>query len=235
MATDLVTIATTAVLSQFLGPSAKHLGEQALERGKQIGTKAVAYLTAVGREPQPVEPKVLLPLVQAASLETDETLTEKWAALLANAADPLSERNVTPVYGDILRQLTSQEVKVLNMLFVEASPEFHNPSPPNKDRQDDQRLFIKSWVTSHMLNPGLSYTIKIRNEGKAAYTMQERIEYDRLDAMIDNFLRQQILILAKSAPLKDKPSNSDLEPKKNKVFFTSLGYDFMLAVTPPTP
>jgi hypothetical protein len=51
VATDLVTIATTAVLSQFLGPSAKHFGELMLERGRQVGSKAVAYLAAIVREP----------------------------------------------------------------------------------------------------------------------------------------------------------------------------------------
>lgn len=60
MAADLVIIATTAVLSQFLGPRAKHFGELMLERGKQIGSKAVAMLAAIGRELQAVEPKVLL-------------------------------------------------------------------------------------------------------------------------------------------------------------------------------
>lgn len=58
------------------------------EKTKSFGARATAHLAAVGREPQPVEPKLLLPLVQAASLETNEALAEKWAALLANAADP---------------------------------------------------------------------------------------------------------------------------------------------------
>jgi hypothetical protein len=100
MATDLVTIATTAVLSQFLGPSAKHLGEQ-----------------AVGREPKPVEPKVLLPLVQAASLESDPVLAEKWAALLANAADPAKRIAMHPSYADVLRQLSPLDAQVLQFIY----------------------------------------------------------------------------------------------------------------------
>lgn len=85
---DLVTIATTADLTQFVGPMFKHLGEQALERTKHVASTAAAQLKAAGREPQPIEPKLLLSLVHATSLETDETLAKKWAALLANAADP---------------------------------------------------------------------------------------------------------------------------------------------------
>lgn len=124
MATDLVTIATTAVLSQFLGPSAKHLGEQLLERGKRVGAKAAAMLTAVGREPQAVEPKVLLPLVQAASLETDASLSDKWAALLANAADPAQRVAVQPGFAEVLRQLTPTDARVLEAAY------FSKMAPP---------------------------------------------------------------------------------------------------------
>jgi hypothetical protein len=120
MAADLVTIATTAVLTQFLGPSAKHLGEQALERGKQVAAKATTLLAQVGREAQPVEPKLLLPLIQAASLETDPTMTEKWAALLANAADPAQQMQIHPSYIDVLRQMTSADAQVLSFIYSEA-------------------------------------------------------------------------------------------------------------------
>lgn len=117
MAADLVTIATTAVLSQFLGPSAKHFGEMMLERGKQVGSKAVSLLAAVGREPQAIEPKVLLPLVQAAALETNETLSNKWAALLANAADPIQRVAVQPGFTEALRQLMPVDAQILAWVY----------------------------------------------------------------------------------------------------------------------
>lgn len=106
-----------AFLGKFVGPAAEHLGKLALERAQQLGAKAEAMLTAVGREPQPVEPKLLLPLVQAASLETDEVLADKWAALLANAADPAQERPVHPGFVEMLRQLTPTDATVLTRLY----------------------------------------------------------------------------------------------------------------------
>jgi hypothetical protein len=118
MAADLVTIATTAALTQFVGPAFKHLGEQALEQAKQVASKAVDLLGAVGREPQPVEPKLLLPLVQAASLETDEALADKWAALLANAADPAQKVQVQPGFVGAMRELTSADALILNRLYL---------------------------------------------------------------------------------------------------------------------
>jgi hypothetical protein len=168
----------------------------------------------------------LVPLLEAASLQDDPTLAEKWAALLANAADPLSRLDITPVYADILRQLSSQEVKVLDMLFNEAQP-----CNINLDS-----YLIKSWTTGKMLNPGLIYQVKMRQQGHIAYSAREGTELDRLKTMIDNFLRQQIIILAKGMPPKDdRASASEFEPEMNKIFFTSLGYDFMKAVTAPAP
>jgi hypothetical protein len=73
----------------------------------------------VGREPQPVEPKILLPLVQAASLEADETLVEKWAALLANAADPTQKAKVQPSFVEAVRQLTPADAQLLEFIYAE--------------------------------------------------------------------------------------------------------------------
>lgn len=120
---DLVTIAVTAALTQFVGPGFKHLGEQALERAKQVAGKATSLLGAVGREPQPVEPKLLLPLVQGAGLETDPAITELWAALLANAADPAQRITVQVGFIDVLRQLQPADTLVLNRLYLYPSAE----------------------------------------------------------------------------------------------------------------
>lgn len=122
MTTDLITLAEGAVLSQFLGPFGKAFGEAALKRAQQLGEQAVNHLKNVGRAPQPVEPKVLLPLVQGAVLETDEGLAAKWAALLANAADPAQQVQVQPAFVEILRQLMPADTLVLNRLYFPPGP-----------------------------------------------------------------------------------------------------------------
>lgn len=51
--------------------------------------KAKAFLEAKGIEPQRVLPKVVAPLLEAGSLEGDDEMKARWAALLASAAsDP---------------------------------------------------------------------------------------------------------------------------------------------------
>jgi hypothetical protein len=116
--TTLLTTAGGAYLGKFVGPAAEAMGKAAWERAQQVGAKATALLTTVGREPQPVEPKLLVPLVQAAALESDPTLAEKWAALLANAADPAQRVAVQSGFIEVLRQLTPDEAQVLTMLYA---------------------------------------------------------------------------------------------------------------------
>lgn len=138
MAADLVTIIETVAVTQFLTPGAKSLGEVALERGQRLATAAVQLLKNVGREPQPVEPKLLVPLVQAAALETDETLSDKWAALLANAADPAQQVAVQPGFVEVLRQLTPTDALVLDALGY--------PPGSRRDRVPSGRLMLKQFA-----------------------------------------------------------------------------------------
>lgn len=60
---------------------------------------------------------MLLPLVQAAALEAEETLSAKWAALLANASDPAKLVDVTPAFVEVMRQLTPLDTLILNRLY----------------------------------------------------------------------------------------------------------------------
>ena len=83
--------------------------------------RAADFLRARGREPRRVPDNVLLPLLEAGSLEEDESLAEKWSALLANATDPAAEA-VPPAFPEILRQLSSDDARLLDhMVHVPAT------------------------------------------------------------------------------------------------------------------
>ena len=83
-------------------------------------TKAQHLLAATGREPQSIEPKLMVPLVNAARLEADDTLVDKWAALLANAVDSAQRIQVQPAFVEVLRQLTPTDALVLQKLYFPA-------------------------------------------------------------------------------------------------------------------
>jgi hypothetical protein len=130
--TTLLTATGGAFLGKFVGPAAEQLGKAAWERAQQLGQQAHNLLTAVGREPQPVEPKLLVPLVQAAALETDESLADKWAALLANAADPARRVAVQPGFAGVLRELTPVEAQILERIYANVTAgTFHAGAEPD--------------------------------------------------------------------------------------------------------
>lgn len=76
--------------------------------------KAQQYLNKKGIDPGIVPLKILHPLLQSASLEEDGNMQEKWAALLANAADPKKSNDIHLSYIEILKQLSPIEAKILD-------------------------------------------------------------------------------------------------------------------------
>lgn len=81
-------------------------------RMTNIAAKAAARLQKLGRQPGPADLKVLIPALEAGSLEDDEEMADRWAALLANAADPQGS-GVEPGFPDVLRQLSSSDARLL--------------------------------------------------------------------------------------------------------------------------
>ena len=64
-----------------------------------------------------VPPTVALPLLQAGLLEDDDELQDVWANLLANAGDADSGVEVRRSFVSILRDLGSQEVAMLELIY----------------------------------------------------------------------------------------------------------------------
>ena len=100
-----------AIISELLEPVKdvveKVTGPCATEIGQYLGDKVRAYrvqnqlklfrkvrATAVAEGIQlgPVAPRVLFPILEGASIEDDEDLQTRWAALLTNASDPETTR-----------------------------------------------------------------------------------------------------------------------------------------------
>lgn len=68
-------------------------------------------------EPGSVPLRILIPIIENASNEEDDTLQDIWANLLANAANPERSGNVRPTFPAILKELTAQDVQFLDALF----------------------------------------------------------------------------------------------------------------------
>lgn len=68
-------------------------------------------------EPRVIPDAIWMPIVEEASRQDDESIQDKWAAMLANAADPRRENPISPVYPSMLRDLTAREVRFLDDLY----------------------------------------------------------------------------------------------------------------------
>lgn len=107
--------------SQYLGDNVRYWR---FKNQVNILTKASQYLDKKGLSPSQVELKVLVPLLESCSLETDERLQDMWANLLANAASSENRFNSYSIYVELLKGLSTNEAHLLMWMFERVRPEF---------------------------------------------------------------------------------------------------------------
>lgn len=109
---------------KILGPASSEAGEILADNVKfirwkntlKILEKAQKEMEIRGIQPKEVPLKILLPILEGASLESeDENLQDKWANLLTSAASGNSSR---PSYPKILSELVQSEAQILDYLYA---------------------------------------------------------------------------------------------------------------------
>jgi hypothetical protein len=113
-------------LKRASGPAADEIGEWMRDKihvfrmanAVSAVSKAQEKLALKGREPQEVPLRTLLPLLEGASLEDDPFLSDKWAALLASAADASHQRRVLPSFPHILENLSPTDARMLELMYA---------------------------------------------------------------------------------------------------------------------
>jgi hypothetical protein len=117
-------IAAALGLTEFgkrvIGPSMDEIGERLRGRLKRLFDKAEPMVVNAGITPDAVEAvplKLLLPILEGASVEEDETLHDMWAALLANAASGEYINKVRPGFVAILKQMAPDEAFLLSRIY----------------------------------------------------------------------------------------------------------------------
>lgn len=110
-------------LSTVLGPASAEVGELFADNIRfvrwkntiRIVEKAQKEMEARGIQPKEVPLKTLFPILEGASLESDnENLQSKWANLLTSAASGHSSR---PSYPKILSEIVYHEAIILDYLY----------------------------------------------------------------------------------------------------------------------
>jgi hypothetical protein len=97
---------------------ADHIRLRRFKSQLKILGKAQEYAEKAGFDPEVVNMNVLVPLLEAGSLEEDEAMADRWAALLANASSNKSDApGVPPSFPEVLRQLAPKDAAVLDAIF----------------------------------------------------------------------------------------------------------------------
>jgi hypothetical protein len=129
MADDLTEIAKQTLepvgdlVKRIAGPLADEIGESLAVVARpyrimlsvKMFQKTQRMLKEAGISPHAVPPRLFLPILENASIQDDEDLHTRWAALLANAA--ASPNVVHPSYIEILKQLAPEDAILLDKLY----------------------------------------------------------------------------------------------------------------------
>lgn len=106
-------------LEQGMGIFEDRLRYMRWERQVRLMQRAQDFLNLVGL-PAPtraVPLKLLIPIMQGASLEENDDLQDRWAALLVNAANADFGNEIRRSYVTILEQLTPLDAQILDVLY----------------------------------------------------------------------------------------------------------------------
>ncbi len=106
-----------------------HLRELRIRNLDKTSRKTEELLRERGVEdPEPIGPKALLPALEAASEEIDETLQDMWATLLANAMDPDRDVSLQRIFIDALKQFEPIDARILSAYLEVGAGNAHSPN-----------------------------------------------------------------------------------------------------------
>lgn len=112
-------------LSALLGPSVAETGQlladkvrfRRLKNQVSILRKAEALLSEAAMKPNSVALKTLVPLLEAASLEEEDSIQDLWAGLLANATEGTGNCALHSICIQVLSTISPDEAKALRRMY----------------------------------------------------------------------------------------------------------------------
>jgi hypothetical protein len=102
-----------AILGEIVHEFGNELRQRRQSRTVRLLQRTQEFLTVEAETAKQIEMKLLVPLLENGSLEEDDGLQDRWAALLART----STGTRIPGAVEILKQLTSDEVELLQLCY----------------------------------------------------------------------------------------------------------------------
>jgi hypothetical protein len=183
----------------------------------------------------------VLPLLQDASLQSNDELQERWAALLESTVT--ESRSVLPSFGSTLSQLTAQEARFVSDLWAAVTKPQLLPhkllSPSGK--------YFSFQLMMHVFAAGLSEHLSVYHGRKhlkgrlSAEQLEGIAKLDKLYLIAQDI--ERLGVIGTSTQLVSGPSNwVETDSKEVEIpgdpilnerkFFTPYGESFIKAVTP---
>jgi hypothetical protein len=214
----------TGLIGKLLTPMADAAGQGiaaslqawAKKRGELAGKtviEAANLLHNAAIEPQPVPGRILMPILEASSLEEDEQLRSRWSALLANAASTGPSNKIIPAFAEILRQLMPIHAEILDWMFSLKT-----------------QAIVTSWPD--VARSDIEHRFHLSPEDYALLIMDmERLQLIEPRRDINTMEREPAIDVGQLVHLVVDRWNSRV--KYDSVSLTTLGIRFMQACTPP--
>jgi abortive infection alpha-like protein len=209
-------------LERLLGPLAEEVGQGlrasvgtwALKRKIRFAQQAQRMIAGAGFTPAAVPPKILFRVVENASLEDDDLLQDRWAALLANAANP---RKYFDVVGfiELLRQLSPREGHFLQYIYdsVTYEPAFYDVVDEPDSLGTEEEL-IRNFAAA--------------NESEPTHEMN-----DNARAALEKFVRLDMFVTRVGVARYQGVLATSHQKQTTHYFLTKWGWNFVKACQPP--
>jgi Abortive infection alpha len=226
------------LIRSLFGPAAEEAGLMLKDhvrvfrakRQLRLYLRTAEIFEKTGLRPQHVPLKLLFPIVENASVEESDDLQDRWANLLAHAADPAEGHTVSISFPTILRELTPRQAKFLDAIYHEAVKR------SDRWRKHGAENVSFSYVDfiSLFTDAGLA-----RYPSHQRYTMAESDRQDVKDdeherqVAVDMFKRHGVIEDAYEIP-RNQRSSPHWEPEiDSTIQFTLLGAQFVAACLEP--
>jgi hypothetical protein len=113
------------LLQKVAGPAAEEIGltlkdsvhVYRVRRAYRLAEKFASFCEQHGVQPRRMPLNILLPVLDAASVEDDETLHSMWTNILCTAAIPNGKPKPYPAFIATLKQMSREEVAFYNALY----------------------------------------------------------------------------------------------------------------------
>ena len=188
--------------------------------------KLKARIDEAGFDPHSIPDSIWIPSLQEALLQDDETLQDKWASLLANAADPDDGTRVLPTFTVILKELSARDVKFLDALYSHADASVHVPYVARSlvemeySQHDLMNIYMDAGLTRHKGHGSIS--VQAYRDNKEEIDADER----EFTITLDMLKRHRVLVETAHASVGQQFDPSPAFQPEGLPVTTTLKYTF---------